>query len=76
MNFPLRLLDFSVPYILRIFFSICVLVEESNGKSNLQFSVCTSALKEKKCLISTTTVRVVNSGATIAPAMFLYHTNH
>ena len=33
------------------------------------FSVCTSALIEQKYLISTTTVWVVNSGATIAPAM-------
>ena len=49
-----------MPHILRIFFSIWV-VEESNGKFNLQFSVCISTFLVQKYLISTTTVRVVNS---------------
>ena len=65
---PLRLLDLSMPHILRIFFSIWV-VEQSNGKFNLQFPVCITTFLVQKYLISTTTVRVVNSAPAVAPAM-------
>lgn len=59
--------------ILCIFFSICVVVEQFNSKSNLQFSVCTATFLEQKHLISSTTVLVwvVNSGATKAPTSII-----
>ena len=64
----LRLLDSFMPHILPIFFSIWV-VEQSNGKFNLQFSVCITTFSVQKYLISTTTVRVVNSAPAVALAM-------
>lgn len=60
--------------ILCIFFSICVVVEQFNSKSNLQFSVCAATFLEQKHLISSTTVLVwvVNSGVTKAPTGISY----